>query len=89
MRGPFKPIGACALAAAIAATVGCSRATVEEAPPEPAASAETKEKSTAATVIDGVTGRTALEAHKKARSTIEKINAEREADIQEFVEDNP
>ncbi|MDA0577429.1 MAG: hypothetical protein O3B24_04955 [Verrucomicrobia bacterium] len=67
-------------AVAICLTTGCSR--TKESPPA-AAPAPSPAKSDVQTVIDGVTGRTAVDAHKKARATIDNVKAEDAADMQE------
>jgi len=48
----------------------------------PAAAEAPKEPSTAQTMIDGVTGRTAVRQGKKAQETIEKVSAQKNADLE-------
>ena len=73
---------AAGLMAAALVIVGCSKSGSPDEP-TPAAAKEPAAKSTAETAIDGFTGKTALESHKKAKSTLARVNATREQDIQD------
>ena len=54
---------------------GCSKADKKD---------ETGEKSTTQTVIDGFTGRTAVNSGQKAKETIEKVSAQKNDDLNEI-----
>jgi len=60
---------------------GCSRsASTETKQAEPAA------KSTTDTVIEGITGKTAVDAGRKARATLEDIGAQRDEEYKAIAE---
>lgn len=62
---------------------GCSRnAQQAKAPPPPAP--PPAEKSNVDTLVDGLTGRTAVQAGARARASVNDVNAKREADIAEM-----
>jgi hypothetical protein len=73
-------------AAMTAAAVGCGR-NPAPAPPTPATPPAVTEqaatKSSVSTVIDGLTGKAAVEAGRKARTQIEKIGQQEQHDINE------
>ena len=64
--------------------IGCSKGAkiekAEEKRREPPA------KSSAKTLIDGMTGKTAIEAHKKAKATIEKVSDQKKRNLAEILE---
>lgn len=72
----------CLLPACLVAT-GCAR----KAEPEDrsAATEQAHERSTARTVVDGLTGRTAVRAGTNARNRIEAISAQQRQDLQEVM----
>lgn len=63
--------------ATLLAIAACSPAPPPPTPPPPA------EKSTSQTLIDGITGRTAVRAGDKAKETINAVNAIRKEDMAE------
>ena len=76
------------LAIMTAVAVGCGRnpaPTPQTATPAPAPAPETP-KSTVSTVIDGITGKTAVEAGKRARGQIDKIGKQEQHDINEAMQ---
>lgn len=74
---------ALALAACLGAAA-CSGKPRESAPAAAITNATTA--STAQTVIDGMTGKTAVDAGQKAKAQIEKISAKHNADLDETME---
>lgn len=68
-------IGLCLLAA------GCAR----EAPPPKAGPATPPPPSTAQTLVDGLTGRTAIRAGQKAKRDITRISERRDRDLEEVL----
>jgi hypothetical protein len=66
----------------LVAAFGCSKsskAPVPEKKPEP------KQKSSVAVMIDGATGKTAIDAGIKTKAKIEKISAKHNADLNEVL----
>jgi hypothetical protein len=67
----------------VLAAAGCGKRAAEppgaDPEPEPA-------PSTARQVIEGMTGKTAVESGKKARATIERVSRERNRDLEEVLE---
>ncbi len=74
--------GACALLAGILLSAsGCSKAAeTSKAPP----AKKTTPKSNMQTTVEGLTGKTAVDAGKKAEEKLNAINAQREEDIKEL-----
>lgn len=62
--------------------LACSCGKKEEAAQAPAQ----PQKSTMETAIDGFTGKTAVQAGKKARKDIERISAQKNKDLEETLE---
>ena len=70
------------LALAFLTITGCRKeSTPDNNPPE--------EKSTMATAIDGFTGRTAVEQGEMAKKIIKEVSAEKKADIDAVLDDQP
>ncbi|MCE9614936.1 MAG: hypothetical protein K8T26_11705 [Lentisphaerae bacterium] len=88
-RSPFARVRNGSLLAACALTLcACSRSapapdTAQPTPPPAAQTAVPPEKSTTDLVVDGITGRTAIQAGQKARATIDKVNTQRNEDMAE------
>lgn len=71
-----------------AVAVGCGRGTAptpQTPPPTPVAQQETA-KSSVQTVVNGLTGKTAVEAGKRARGQIDKIGTQEQHDINEAMQ---
>jgi hypothetical protein len=68
----------------LACGCGCDCGNGQACAPLPATNAAPAKASAAQTMIDGFTGKTALQAGKKARETLESVNADREKDMREL-----
>jgi len=66
----------------IALATGCSKP--EPAAPSPGKTDAPASKSASQTLIDGITGKSAVEAKKKAETQLNAVNASREEDMQEM-----
>ena len=66
---------------ALLALVGCNK------PPErtPSPASGPSRKSTAATLVDGFTGRTAVNSGKKAMSTIRRVSEQERGDLEQVM----
>ena len=72
----------------VVAAVGCDRnpAPTPRTPPAAPAMKQETPKSSVGTVIDGLTGKTAVEAGKRAHGQIEKIGSQEQRDINEAMQ---
>jgi hypothetical protein len=68
----------------VSAAVGCARK--KESPQADRERVEPAGKSTANLIVDGLTGKSAVEAGLKAKKELREIDAKRRKDIEEFVE---
>ena len=67
------------------AMAGCGRPSPEPQAP-PAAAGREPARSSVGTVIDGLTGKTAVDAGKRARTQIEKIGKQEQHDVNEVLQ---
>lgn len=90
-RAPLQGVGSACLCALLLAS--CSQGVDMPAAPKPAlpapaatapaAASAPAEQSTMQTAIEGFTGKTAVDASKRARATLDKVNETRTRDMQE------
>ena len=73
----------CCICLAMCFLCGCAKkAEVKKAPAAPPVA---KEKSSAQTLVDGMTGRTAIKSGRKARNTIMAVSKKQDDDLNEIM----
>lgn len=75
----------CAAAAGLLLAAGCGQSPPAPQPPPAAQAQPEKDKSAVETVVDGITGKTAVEAGKKARSQLEQIGKQEQGAVDEIL----
>lgn len=86
MKARFHPNSVIPTVLLAGLLAGCSPS--PQATPAKPESEPTK-KSTIQTAIDGATGKTAVQAHKKAKDTLTKVSAQRDEDLKDVFGENP